>query len=133
MLKRGKGKVLALTVLVLLLFCSCGSEKKKAESGDGAAQYIESEYTEYYFRSEKLLTEHYEKHGIDMGFDSAKEYERAASDLINNEAALSKTEAEDGDMVFYLEESNEFAVLSKDGYIRTYFLPDAGKAYFDRQ
>lgn len=68
-----------------------------------------------------------------MGFDSPESYEKAASDVINNPAALNKTEAEDGDMVFYIEDTNEFVVLSTDGYIRTYFLPDAGKKYYDRQ
>ncbi|MBQ2147419.1 MAG: hypothetical protein II439_03940, partial [Firmicutes bacterium] len=27
----------------------------------------------------------------------------------------------------------EFVVLSKDGYIRTYFWPDSGKKYYDKQ
>ena len=68
-----------------------------------------------------------------MGFKSAGDYEKAASDVINNPAALYKTEKEDGDHVYYLVSTNEFVVLSKDGYIRTYFKPDQGKKYFDRQ
>jgi pyocin large subunit-like protein len=68
-----------------------------------------------------------------MGFDSRESYEKAASDVINNPKALHKTEAEDGDYVYYVEETNEFVVLSKDGYIRTYFLPSGGKKYYDRQ
>ena len=91
------------------------------------------DYISYHFRSDKLLTQHYEKHGIEMGFDSKESYEKAASDVINNPAALHKREAEDNDYVYYVEETNEFAVLSTDGYIRTYFLPSAGKAYYDRQ
>lgn len=87
----------------------------------------------YYFRSKKLLESHYEKHGIDMGFSSPEEYEAAASAVIQSPDALYKTEKEDGDGVYYIEATNEFAVLSTDGYIRTYFLPDAGKKYFDRQ
>ena len=47
--------------------------------------------------------------------------------------ALSKTEKEDGDNVYYVEESNEFVVISQDGYIRTYFNPSAGIDYFNRQ
>ena len=46
---------------------------------------------------------------------------------------LTKTEKEDGDYVFYVEETNEFVVVSTDGFIRTYFLPSGGKSYFDRQ
>ena len=90
-------------------------------------------YTEYRFRSDKLLTQHYEKHGIEMGFDSKEAYEKAASDAVNNPEALHKIEAEDGDDVYYVEATNEFVVVSTDGYIRTYFKPSGGKAYFDRQ
>lgn len=87
----------------------------------------------YVFRNSRLLQQHYEKHGIEMGFDSAESYQAAASAVINNPDALSKTEAEDGDYVFYVEATNEFVILSTDGYIRTYFLPSGGKAYYDRQ
>jgi len=87
----------------------------------------------YYFRNSSLLNQHYEKHGIEMGFDSAESYQAAASAVINNPNALYKTEAEDGDGCFYVEATNEFVVLSTDGYIRTYFYPNSGKAYFDRQ
>ena len=46
---------------------------------------------------------------------------------------LHKTEKEDGDDVYYIEDTNEFVIVSKDGYLRTYFKPDKGKAYYDRQ
>jgi len=92
-----------------------------------------ADYVDYYFRSSKLLNSHYEKHGIEMGFASAKEYEKAASDVVNNPAALHKTEAEDGDDVYYVEETNEFVVVSTDGYIRTYFNPGGGIDYYNRQ
>ena len=87
----------------------------------------------YVFRNQRLLNEHYEKHGIEMGFTSAEAYQAAASAVITNPNSLFKIEAEDGDGVYYLEATNEFVVLSTDGYIRTYFLPSSGKAYFDRQ
>ena len=92
-----------------------------------------SEYVVYMFRNDKLLTQHYEKHGIEMGFDSKEAYEKAASDVVNNPAALHKTEKEDGDYVYYVEETNEFVIVSTDGYLRTYFLPSAGIAYYNRQ
>ncbi|MCR5769197.1 MAG: hypothetical protein K6G45_12050 [Lachnospiraceae bacterium] len=107
------------------------SQENEGQQTSDSQQADDSQ--QYYFRSNKLLTQHYEKHGIEMGFDSKEAYEKAASDVINNPAALHKTEAEDGDYVYYVEETNEFVVLSKDGYIRTYFLPSAGKAYYDRQ
>ena len=85
------------------------------------------------FRNEKLLMQHFEKHGRDMGFASAKEYEEAAVRVPNNPAALHKTEKEDGDDVYYIEATNEFVVVSTDGYIRTYFLPDSGIKYYNKQ
>ena len=94
-------------------------------------------YVEYHFRSKSLLNQHFSKHGAefadDFGYTTAEEYERGASNVINNVAALHKTEKEDGDDVFYIESTNEFVVLSTDGYIRTYFRPDSGKKYYDKQ
>lgn len=96
------------------------------KSGTAVSQNLE-------FRSEQLLLEHYEKHGVEMGFDSAKEYEEAASRVASDSEALHKTEKEDGDDVYYLEETNEFVIVSKDGYLRTYFEPEDGIKYFERQ
>lgn len=93
----------------------------------------EQETVDYHFRNKKLLNSHFEKHGIEMGFDTAAEYEAAASAVVNNKDALHKTEKEDGDDVYYLEETNEFVIVSKDGYIRTYFNPNDGIKYYNRQ
>ena len=85
------------------------------------------------FRKKKYLDEHYEKHGIEMGFASAEDYLAAANAVVANPEALHKTEAEDGDDIYYVEETNEFVVVSTDGYIRTYFNPSAGIDYYNRQ
>ncbi len=94
-------------------------------------------YVEYHFRSKKLLNQHFEKHGSefdgDFDYASAADYEKGASDVINNSSALHKTEAEDGDGVYYIESTNEFVILSTDGYIRTYFRPNGGIDYYNRQ
>ena len=87
----------------------------------------------YVFRNDKLLTEHFEKHGAEMGFSTKEEYEMIASTVIDHPDVLTKIEAEDGDMVYYLESENYCVVESPDGYIRTFFEPSDGKAYFDRQ
>lgn len=85
------------------------------------------------FRKEEYLLEHFEKHGIDMGFSTAEEYLEAANRVLRNEDVLHKKEAEDGDDVYYLEATNEFVIVSPDGYIRTYFHPEDGIEYFNRQ
>ncbi len=120
--------------------------QKKTTSADDSSKTTETTavfdfddgtYAEYHFRSKKLLNQHFEKHGAefdeDFGYKTAEEYEKGASDVINNKEALHKTEAEDGDGVYYIEATNEFVILSTDGYIRTYFRPNGGKSYYDRQ
>ncbi len=107
--------------------------EEEASSAEEEAGSETAETISYTFRNKNALEGHYEKHGIEMGFDSAEEYEAAASAVVNNPEALHKTEAEDGDDVYYVEDTNEFVVVSTDGYIRTYFYPSAGKRYYDRQ
>jgi pyocin large subunit-like protein len=85
----------------------------------------------YTFRNAKLFGEHYEKHGIEMGFNSPDEYLQGANDVINNPNSLHKLEQEDNDEVYYLESTGEFVVVSTDGYIRTYFY--ASLDYYNRQ
>lgn len=94
---------------------------------------VPEDYVAYYFRNDDLLEEHYEKHGMEMGFESMEAYEEAASAVVYHPEVLTKVEAEDGDYVYYVEESNEFVIISQDGYIRTYFNPSAGIDYYNRQ
>ena len=107
-------------------------EQIQAESTVVQEEQYVSEIT-YSFRNEKLLNDHYEKHGIEMGFDSAESYESAANEVINHPDTLHRIEEEDGDDVYYLEENNGFVIVSIDGYIRTFFYPDDGLDYFNRQ
>ncbi len=87
----------------------------------------------YSFRNERLLNQHYEKHGIEMGVGTVEEYVAAANAVINHPDALHKLEAEDNDDVYFLEATNEFVVVSTDGYIRTYFIASGGIDYYNRQ
>ncbi|MDE6775339.1 MAG: hypothetical protein K2J37_03440 [Ruminococcus sp.] len=113
------------------------SDEEIPEETAAFNDYDDDTYVEYYFRTESQLDQHFDKHGgefeEEFGYDTAEDYEKGASDVINNPDALYKTEAEDGDGVYYLEDTNEFVILSTDGYIRTYFRPTAGIDYFNRQ
>lgn len=86
----------------------------------------------YTFRSNRLLKEHYQKHGKEMGFPDAQSYVAGANAVIANSQSLHKTQKEDGDDVFYLQETDEIVIVSQDGYIRTYFNP-GGIGYYNRQ
>ncbi len=89
--------------------------------------------TDAHFRNEYLLKEHYEKHGKYMGYSNAQDYEEGAQKVISNPDSLLKTEKEDGDKVYYLKETNEIVFVSQDDIIRTYFNPNEGIEYFNRQ
>ena len=93
------------------------------------------EYTKYSFRSKKLFDQHFQKHGSEFGDITQEEYLRLANDLLNSDSdtVLHKTEKEDGDDVFFDTVTGYFLVLSTDGYIRTFFVPDKGIDYFNRQ
>lgn len=125
-MKKIMNKYLLLFLCIFSLVLPTGCEIKEQKQ-------VVVDYQEYHFRNRDLLESHYEKHGKEMGFSSSKEYEMSASDVVNNPESLHKTEKEDGDDVYYKENTNEFVVVSMDGYIRTYFNPDSGKKYFDRQ
>ena len=77
----------------------------------------------YSFRNDKLMNDHFAKHNEDFNYATVEEYVEGANRVINDENSLHKLEAEDGDDVYYLEETNEFVIVSTDGYIRTYFNP----------
>ena len=139
--------IIALAVLVLVFGCNRaknqGDEQPQtttqteqttaSEEQITTTETIQAPTADYTFRNKDLLKSHYKKHGRYMGFNSAEEYLAAANAVIANPDALTKTEKEDGDDLFYVEDTNEFVVLSRDGYIRTYFNPDSGKRYFDKQ
>ncbi len=146
--KKGKKSILYYIIIALFLLLSGGlgvnqlddsqentviESQGSIENTDGKTENEEIVAAEYTFRNEGTLQSHYEKHGIEMGFENPEDYLAAANKVVANSESLHKLEQEDGDDVYYLEETNEFVVVSKDGYIRTYFLPSAGIDYYNRQ
>ena len=109
---------------------SISVEHETVADAESEQKEAESIYT---FRNDQLLKEHYEKHGIYMKYKSPEKYVKGANRVIADEETLHAIEAEDGDDVYYLEKTNEFVVVSKDGYIRTYFCPEDGIEYFHGQ
>ena len=107
-------------------------ESDKAPSGTEDKDGGEIEIL-YEFRRESYLEQHFDKHGNEFDYATKEEYLEGANRVIQSPDALHKIEAEDGDDIYYLEETNEFVVVSTDGYIRTYFRPSAGINYYNRQ
>jgi len=103
---------------------------ESAADTDASAKEVEIKYT---FRNNGLWEEHFEKHGDEFPYDTKEEYLEGANLMLENPNKLHKLEKDDEDDVYYLEETNEFIIVSRDGYLRTYFKPSKGKQYFDRQ
>ncbi|MBO6108866.1 MAG: Ig-like domain-containing protein [Eubacterium sp.] len=121
--KKGTAKITATVDSVSL---SCKVKVVKADKPENNNTRVS-----YDFRRQDYLTEHYRKHGIEMGFESEEAYLDGANAVINDPEALHKLEAEDQDHVYFKESTGEIVFLSQDGYIRTYFIAD--KDYYDRQ
>lgn len=130
-----KKKLYSSLILLALLFAGfLGKDFILSETPSCEAPKVETvTQTSYEFRNEEFLQEHFEKHGDEFDYATAEEYQEGASRVINDSDSLHKLEKEDGDDVYYLESTNEFVIVSKDGYIRTYFKPSDGREYFDRQ
>lgn len=151
-----KTKKLISSIAAVIIFVIAGyfyltaPNKDTTDAGDGVSYESHDNYvnqsedygtdeetqiveTTYEFRKQQYLDDHFEKHGSEFDYETAEEYLAGANRVINDPNSLYKTEAEDGDHIYYLESTNEFVVVSTDGYIRTYFRPSAGIDYFNRQ
>lgn len=126
-------KLIFLLVFSFSVFVSCSYKTNEVYIETTIKEVLDTELSYYTFRTDYLLKEHFDKHGKEMGFKTAKEYENAANKVIASKDALIKEEKDDGDYVYYIVETNEIVFLSKDGYIRSYFNPAKGKKYFDKQ
>ena len=124
-----KGKVTAKKAGVVKITAKVAKKKYVCKI---VVKAVEKKQSGYIFRYERYLQEHYEKHGIEMGYATKEAYLAGANAVINNPNALHKLEAEDQDHIYFIEATNEIVFLSQDGYIRTYFIC-SGKNYYDRQ
>ncbi len=68
-----------------------------------------------------------------MGFATQADYLRAAQALVRGGPGVEALTRDGGDTLFYRTATGEFAVLSNRGVIRTYFKPDDGPRYWERQ
>ena len=79
--------------------------------------------------------EHWEKHGGDFPeLHGAQDYERAARGFVAAPPSGTLTKHRtNGDTLFYDPATNTFAVADRDGEPRTFFRPNSGRAYWERQ
>lgn len=87
------------------------------------------------FRSRAQLDEHYAKHGAEFGNISEQEYLRLAQELRDAPAGGSILEARrpDGEFSRFDRRHGYFGAYNPNGTIRTFFIPNDGERYFQRQ
>lgn len=123
-------------ISLLCLFCLSGCIQYEYNYENAENSGIVTEQTvdiKYKFRNKSLLNEHFDKHGQEFPYKTAEEYLEGANRVLASEGLLHKKEKEDNDDVYYLEATNEFIIVSGDGYIRTYFKPRRGIDYYNSQ
>ena len=125
--------VWVISLVILALASYVGIDLSGVTESNNSTTEVQSYQVSYQFRNEEYLQEHFQKHGAEFAYESAQEYEEGANKVIAAPDVLHKIEAEDGDDVYYLESTNEFVIVSTDGYIRTYFKPEDGIEYYNRQ
>ena len=118
----------AISALTLLAGCDLTGGP---EAGTGAAISAQDRERAPQFAPGQLEL-HFDKHGWDMGFTTKEAYLAAAQALVRGGPGV-ETLHRGGDTLFYKAETNEFAVLSSYNVIRTYFQPDGGRQYWERQ
>jgi len=120
-----------ITVFTLCLLLLSGCLSQSSIQVPDEAQYSN-------FATQKLLESHYHKHVIDQqefGSITMDEYLQGARSLVSSASSsdvLTKLRS-NGDILFFNKKTDEFAVLTKDNVIRTYFIPRDGIRYFNRQ
>lgn len=87
------------------------------------------------FRSRQRLDEHYAKHGAEFGSIGKEEYLRQAQALRDAPVGGDVLEIRrgDGTVSRFDRGSGAFLAFDDDGTIRTFFKPNDGERYFQRQ
>lgn len=131
--KTAINKKISLIIVIFLIVLSIIYVKDKIGPEDNKVIQDVNTSESYTFRNESLLQEHFNEHGSEFGYVNSSQYESGANAVIHSMDAICKTEAEDGDTVYYIQQTNELVILSTDQYIRTYFKPEDGISYYNRQ
>jgi pyocin large subunit-like protein len=92
-------------------------------------------HAEIGFRSRVELDEHFQKHGREFGDIHKGEYLRRAQELRDRPlgGGVLEKQREDGVISRFDETSGAFVAFNENLVIRTFFKPDDGVRYFERQ
>jgi pyocin large subunit-like protein len=87
------------------------------------------------FRTQHLLEEHFAKHGREFGTITQEQYLRAAQQLRDARPGKNILESQrrDGGGAKFDRRRGWFVAYDSDGTLRTFFIPNDGIRYFERQ
>ena len=86
------------------------------------------------FRTQRLLDDHYAKHGQEFGGISKAQYLALAQELRDAPVGDQVLEARRGSVITrFHRQRGHFGAYNADRTIRTFFIPVRGEAYFRRQ
>ena len=103
----------------------------------GGTHYVfekNNRHSDLNFSDQKKLDEHYQKHVVkqqEFGDITKEQYLKGAQELpLNSDYSGVRS---NGDTLFYNSKTNEFAIVTPDKVIRTYFKPADGLEYYLRE
>ena len=113
------------------LLAGCGGR----DAGGASTAAVAITRPDIGFRTAERLDEHYRKHGREFGSISRDEYLRLAQTLRDRPAGGTVLQAvrRDGVITRFDRASGAFVAFADDGVIRTFFTPNDGERYFQRQ
>lgn len=85
--------------------------------------------------NKSTLLGHFDRHGKQMGYESANSYASHAVKFANNvdrKNNISFIDKYDSTYKYSLK-TNELAIITKNGYVITYFKPKEGYKYYQKQ
>jgi pyocin large subunit-like protein len=87
------------------------------------------------FASRRSFDQHFEKHGAEFGRIGKEEYLALAQRLRDKPAggAVLETVRDDGAITRFDRQTGHFGAYNSDRTIRTFFIPNDGERYFQRQ
>ena len=87
------------------------------------------------FPSERSYDQHFQKHGAEFGHITQEQYLAMAQALRDKPVGgpILEIVREDGVATRFDRESGHFGAYNRDGTIRTFFIPNDGERYFQRQ
>lgn len=116
---------------------AAADERARTESAEteSSAAHAEPRHPEVGFRSRERLLEHFRKHGREFGVKKSADYLRLAQTLRDRPRSDEVLEFVRNDAVTcrFDRASGAFVAYNSDGTLRTFFRPNDGEAYFERQ